>query len=80
MLAFRYFFAALLGPNSFWLLAGMILIGAVTYLGALWLTRPQRVVELLDEASSDLQKMKNKTRKKIAGIFARLGLVPTILK
>ena len=73
MLGLRYVLEGFEGRNTVFLLVSMIVAGISTYFIILWIFRPRRVVELLDEVSGDIQKLQRKYRKKVVNIFQRFG-------
>ncbi|MGH7496622.1 MAG: lipopolysaccharide biosynthesis protein [bacterium] len=73
MLACRYLVAQILGLPSAVSLFAMMLVGAVTYVGALWLVKPKRVVALWQESALDLRKATSSVRKKFNGMLSRWG-------
>lgn len=50
---------------------GMTIIGGVTYVGALLLVKPKRVVALWRESAQDVQKLTSGLRKKINGVLGK---------
>ena len=52
----------------------MMVVGAVSYIGGLWLFKPKRVVALWQESAVDVRKATSSVRKKFNGLLSRLGL------
>jgi len=53
----------------------MTLVGAVVYLGGLWLIKPPQVVALVQESAGDIGKATRSVRTKINTLLSRLGWV-----
>jgi PST family polysaccharide transporter len=73
MLACRYLVAQVLGLPSAVALFAMMFVGALTYLGGLWLVKPKRVVALWQESAGDLRRATSSMRKKLNGVLSRWG-------
>lgn len=71
MLGFRQLAEPLWDLHALWLLLGMTSLGAGTYLGALWLAKPKRLVALIQESAGDVQKFKGSIRKKLSGVLGK---------
>lgn len=71
MLAFKYLSENILHLPALPAMIVMTNIGGVTYLGALWLAKPKRVVALWQESTQDLQKFTGKLRRKMTGVLKR---------
>ncbi len=80
MIAFKYLSENILRLPALVAMIGMTITGSVTYVGALLLAKPKRVVALWQESAQDVQKMTGKLRKKVNGVLGRLGLATSSLK
>ncbi|NUO80114.1 lipopolysaccharide biosynthesis protein [candidate division KSB1 bacterium] len=78
MLVFQYVSKNVLHLPALAAMIGMTIIGSLTYLGVLWLTKPKRVIALWQESAQDVHKLTGKARGKIRGVLGKLGMATTI--
>ncbi|MEK7729069.1 MAG: lipopolysaccharide biosynthesis protein, partial [candidate division KSB1 bacterium] len=76
MLVFKYLAENIFHLHALAAMSGMTIIGSVTYVGALLLAKPKRLVALWQESAQDIQKLTGSVRKKFNGVRRRVGLAP----